>query len=266
MLPELISVASLGLEIYKTVSGVRSGKEQLATALARLEKAHERVEKLADRILYVPTSYAVIDTARASQQTITDSRAVRAALEPIQRTLGDTILSSAMIAVPELMQKALTANPWAVLVNVQPIAHARPPLDADLVPITFDHKNERFVGWQKVGALPMLLNCEYRGYGAVTGGYSPSPPLVRAFKQGDKLHLIVGAHELIIRDHNLGTFSVAYDGRELTKHWSLGSQEHELVVEEDGLAVHYRVRISLGKVTVSRDGVTLHDRRYMSWI
>ena len=149
----------------QNVSGLLLGKKDdslqyLERINRNLEGIHNKFEHLSDHIVYAKSLSAVEDVTRTRQQKIEDLREARQYLEPVQQTLGQEIVSSAIVVTPEKMQQALQKNPWDVLMEVRPASFASKPPDPDLVPILFIHNNVQYIGWQKRGMLPIMFDCE----------------------------------------------------------------------------------------------------------
>jgi formylglycine-generating enzyme required for sulfatase activity len=149
----------------QNVSGLLRGKKDdslqyLEKMNRNLEGIHNKFEQLSEHIIYAKSLNAVEDVTRTRQQKIEDLREARQYLEPVQQTLGQEIVSSAIVVTPEKMQQALQKNPWDVLMEVRPASFASKPPDSDSVPILFIHNNVQYIGWQKRGALRVMFDCE----------------------------------------------------------------------------------------------------------
>ncbi len=148
-----------GHHLYQRVAGIIKGNQDTTTQY--LNRMAINVERLSEQIWYAPRAISVQDVSKSGQQYIDDLREVRACLEPVQRAVGEKILSSAMIFTPLKMQQALTKNPWEVLMDIRPVHSAANPPYADMTPMLFNHKGVSYLGWQMRGALPQLFNCQY---------------------------------------------------------------------------------------------------------
>ncbi len=126
-----------------------------------LQRIEAKIERLNDKILYAQNLESVKDITQTRQRKIDDLRNIREFLEPVQKAIGQEILSSAMILTPEKMRKALIKNPWEVLVDIQPVNLAVKPNNPHMVLVLFRYNDMEFLGWQMRGSLPMLFNCEY---------------------------------------------------------------------------------------------------------
>ncbi|MEZ5670986.1 MAG: SUMF1/EgtB/PvdO family nonheme iron enzyme [Thiotrichaceae bacterium] len=149
----------------QNVSGVLRGKKDdslqyLEKMNRNLEGIHTKFEQLSEHIVYAKSLNAVEDVTRSRQQKIEDLREARQFLEPVQRALGQDIVSSAIVVTPERMQRVLQKNPWEVLIDVRPVSFASRPSHPDLVPIMFIHNNLQYIGWQTRGMLPIMFDCE----------------------------------------------------------------------------------------------------------
>ncbi len=136
----------------------KDGTDELKQLLSSIKQGN--VEKLDERMLYLPEVQVLRDTSRQAQQLIDDLRTVKESLLPFQRALGEDLLSSALMITPEKMQQAFNKSPWEVLIDVRPLGLASRPSNPDLIPIAFEHQNMKYLGWQMRGMLPMMFNCE----------------------------------------------------------------------------------------------------------
>ncbi|MEY3220298.1 MAG: hypothetical protein RIT27_1655 [Pseudomonadota bacterium] len=136
----------------------KDGTEELKQLVSSIKQGN--VEKLDERILYLPEVQVLRDTSRQAQQLIDDLRTVKESLLPFQQALGEDLLSSALMITPEKMQQAFNKSPWEVLIDVRPLGLASRPSNPDLIPIAFEHQNMKYLGWQMRGMLPMMFNCE----------------------------------------------------------------------------------------------------------
>ena len=156
----IVGGVSKAVNIYKFGSTLAKG-DDAGRVLGELGRLHAKVERLSDNILYAPGIEGLSPMAGAAHR-LNGFREARALLEPVQAALGGEIVSSGLIETPERMERAMAANPWAVLENICPqhLAVRRPI--PDKVPVLFVHQGVRYIGWQMRGALPMLFNCELR--------------------------------------------------------------------------------------------------------
>jgi len=140
---------------YKTLCAIHHGE----TAFQKLD---QKIERIAERILYAPDLQVVIDTNQTTQQVYRDHKQIHDALEPVQRALNQDILSSAMILTPEKMQQALITNPFEVLCDPRPLNFFdRSRMPPEGVPVLFEIDGTKYLGWQLKGTLPFLFNCHY---------------------------------------------------------------------------------------------------------
>lgn len=158
MLESLISIMD-GFQTYNQVSGIIKGHQE--NIIQYLERMTINIERLSENILYAPNAISVQDISTPRQRYIDDLREVRESLEPVQRAIGEKILSSAIIFTPEKMQLALKKNPWKVLMNIHPVNLASCPFHADMAPILFNDDGIQYIGWQMRGTLPILFDCQY---------------------------------------------------------------------------------------------------------
>jgi len=140
---------------YQTLCAIHHGE----TAFQKLD---QKIERIAERILYAPNLQVVIDTNQTTQQVYRDHKQIHDALEPVQRALNQDILSSAMILTPEKMQQALITNPFEVLCDPRPLNFFdRSRMPPEGVPVLFEIDGTKYLGWQLKGTLPSLFNCRY---------------------------------------------------------------------------------------------------------
>lgn len=126
----------------------------------QLERIANSIERLSDKIYYAPNIQIVQNIHQSSPNSL-NLREVRQSLEPVQRAIGTSIVSSAMIVTPQKMQTVFKGNPWEVLDLIRPLSNAVPHNNPDMVPILFEYKQERFIGWQMRGVLPSMFDCRY---------------------------------------------------------------------------------------------------------
>jgi hypothetical protein len=170
----IVSGVSDAINIYKFVSRVAKG-DDVERVLGELERLHAQVKRLSDNILYAPRIEGLSSTAGLTHR-VNSLREARTLLEPVQEALGGKIVSSGLIETPDKMQKAMAANPRAVLDAISPqhlaVRHPNP----DMVPVLFMHQGERYIGWQMREALPLLFNCELHDLPGLSASRVPLPP------------------------------------------------------------------------------------------
>jgi len=191
----ILSVAGLGLNVYKTVSGVHHGQSKVDALVASLRKRDAVIERIAEQILHAPQMQVVRDNTTQRQQLVTEARQLRDVLEPVSKVLGGPILSSAMILTPQLMQQALARDPWEVLDAVRPADRVKRPTNPDMVPILFEDRGSRYVGWQLAGALPALFNLDYDSLGTMST--AANRPMSSAAAELDRLGVPINIHSLV---------------------------------------------------------------------
>ncbi|MCP4550386.1 MAG: hypothetical protein GY835_28335 [bacterium] len=146
--------------IHSWFTGIRTGQvhEHL---LKEAKRTRHSVERLTEHILAIESIVEVKDITKSEQPQLHDKRQVCELLDPVQRGLGEDILTTAVILTPEKLQKAVAKDPWEVLMEIRPAARAKQPVNPDMVPIIFSEENNIYIGWQTRGAFPMLFDCEY---------------------------------------------------------------------------------------------------------
>ncbi len=198
---------------YKTLCAIHHGE----TAFQKLD---QKIERIAERILYAPDLQVVIDTNQTTQQVYRDHKQIHDALEPVQRALNQDILSSAMILTPEKMQQALITNPFEVLCDPRPLNFFdRSRMPPEGVPVLFEIDGTKYLGWQLKGTLPFLFNCRYDDLWippaptiistpqttdlivSPNGKYPTINSALKAAKEGDKILVKTGLYkESIVLD------------------------------------------------------------------
>jgi WD40 repeat protein len=180
MLGTILSIAGIvsdAFSAYKFGSTLVKGVET-KPVLGALERIDAHLERLSDNILYAPGIEGLRDTTGAARRPI-DLRDVRASLEPVQAALGEEIVSSELITTPDKMERAMIANPWAVLEDIRPQHFAIRPSNPDKVPVLFEHNGVRYIGWQMRGALPQLFNCELQDLPGLGTSLTPERPSIK---------------------------------------------------------------------------------------
>ena len=174
--------------IYKFVSTLARGGDA-ERVLGTLDRIHAQVERLNDNILYA----LGLSPMAGKAQRIQGLREAREILEPVQIALGGKIVSSGLIETPDKMERAMAANPWAVLDDPRPpefaVRHANP----DMAPVLFMHRGVPYIGWHMRGTLPALFNCELRdlpGLGASLTVSSTSAPRTKFEAKASEAKLI----------------------------------------------------------------------------
>jgi formylglycine-generating enzyme required for sulfatase activity len=164
------------INAYRYASVIFKGdpkKQYLKQMTEELGGIRHQLERLSDHIIYAPNLQVVQDTTQTRQRYVDNLREVRECLEPVQRVLGDDILSSAMILTPDKMHNAMAKNPWEVLTDIRPINLATSISPADKVPVLFNHNSVLYLGWQLPGTLPIAYDYQFEQLRGVS-----SSPLV----------------------------------------------------------------------------------------
>ncbi len=158
----IFEAATTGHDIYKCMNSLIFGdkKQQLLEQLAADTKDIKlHIEQLSDTILYAVN----LDGVRAAeqQQYVNDLREIRQLLAPIQQSLQQPLLSSAMITAPRPLEAL--KQPRQVLTFISPLEYVAIPVmdNWDGVPVLFQENGRYFVGWQLPAHLSKHLGCEY---------------------------------------------------------------------------------------------------------
>ena len=70
------------------------------------------------------------------------------------------------MSTPEKLKKAFIKDPWELLIDIRPVNRTKKPSNPDLIPITFYDNNLQYIGWQTLGALSSLFNCDFESNGS----------------------------------------------------------------------------------------------------
>ncbi|MDY7094984.1 MAG: hypothetical protein SX243_18580 [Acidobacteriota bacterium] len=161
MIGSALSVLSSVAGLHSWVSGIRQGEAQ-ESILDELRTANIAIEKLSERIFYAESLKEVRATDSEVRLRAMERKSdVYALLEPLQRSLGEDLLSTAMLSTTEKLQAAFREDPWEVLFSIRPLVRAKAPSNPDALPIIFSDTDSYYVGWQMKGTLPSLFGCEY---------------------------------------------------------------------------------------------------------
>jgi len=167
MLNTIISIlggVNTGFDVYSKASAIFKGnksEEYLKKISLNIKKLNVKVERLSENILYASNLDVISDINNNRQKYVDHSRDVRELLEPVQQSIGEEILSSAIIYSPEKMQKSMQKNPWEVLENITPVNFVSPQPNPNKIPVLFNHNSNIYVGWQMKGILPLLFDCNF---------------------------------------------------------------------------------------------------------
>ena len=155
----LVGLAADVLGIHGAIGGVYTGG-QLNRMEQQLERLHARVERLNPYILHADVQ-EVINTEGRSQR-IARLSDVESLLSPVQRSLGEDLLATALITTPAKLRVAFQRDPWDVLIGTRPLNLARrPQVDGEYLPIIFTQESTIYLGWQTIGMMRTTLGTEY---------------------------------------------------------------------------------------------------------
>ena len=155
----LVGLAADVLGIHGAIGGVYTGR-QLNRMEQQLERLHARVERLNPYILHADVQ-EVINTEGRSQR-IARLSDVESLLSPVQRSLGEDLLSTALITTPAKLRAAFQRDPWDVLIGTRSLNLARrPQVDGEYLPIIFTQESTIYLGWQTIGMMRTTLGTEY---------------------------------------------------------------------------------------------------------
>lgn len=163
--------------LYDKFTGVSRG-EQVDKTLKALEDRQAKIERVADHLLYARDLRQAISVVPGSNA---ESNEIRSLLSKIPSSIVESksdVLVSAISSTPRRLQEALTRNPFEVLCNACPAALAQRPQEAGMVPLSFFHEGQEYIGWQKKGALPSMFDCEFWPDTSHIDSSLPGRPLV----------------------------------------------------------------------------------------
>ena len=155
----ILGATSGAATLHSWFTGFKMG-DQIQKALNEQAIIRSEIQRLSDHILYAPTIKQVKNLNESSSQ-IKDLRSLREILDPIQHSLKEDILSTAIISTPDKLRDAFKKDPWEVLIEIRPANRTRKPANPDLVAILFTDSGIPYIGWQTKGALPLLFGFEY---------------------------------------------------------------------------------------------------------
>jgi len=168
MLETIIAIASganVLFDLYRNISSIGRSEElsdrYLDYIASELGQLRLKVERLSDNILYLPTVEGVKDLNRKYQNRVQDLQEVKTYLNPIQQSLGQDIISSAMISTPERLLEAMKKSPWEVFIDIRPIHRLEPHRDPSLTPVIFQDDGITYSGWTKRGGLSGFYDCQH---------------------------------------------------------------------------------------------------------
>jgi len=173
-------IATRSHDTYKCLSSLVFGNKQeqylqeIATDMKDL-KVH--IERLSDTMLYAVNLEGVRTARQENQHYINNLRKIRHLLEPIQQTLQQPMLASALVTAPH-PRKELKA-PREALTMISPLEYVTVPLIVDDkswdgVPVVFEEHGRYFVGWQSPKRLSRELGCEYHAQWQANSNKLPS--------------------------------------------------------------------------------------------
>jgi hypothetical protein len=154
--------------LHSWYTGLKAG-DQLDQAIAQLHHSRKRVEHLSDEILLAPWLHQVYPL-KGDPQILVNRKEIRKVAEPLPEPLHSRILLGSLVSTPTKLRKVLQNNPQDVLLDVSPVAQAKPAWSPNLVPVLFFQDGTLWVGWQARGALPLMLGCEFERFDAVVPG------------------------------------------------------------------------------------------------
>lgn len=165
ILGPLIDYAAAATGLHAWFTGLQTGR-QLDEALVRLEQAHKRIEILSERILLVPWLQQVYPIG-GQPQILINRQQIREVSEPVAERLHSKILLGSVVSTPPKLREALRKDPRNVLIDVRPSSEVEKHSQPNLIPVLFVENGSLYTGWQARGALPLMMDCEYKPFDAV---------------------------------------------------------------------------------------------------
>ncbi len=129
------------------------------------KKIDADIKPLSENIFHIPKIMGVRDITRVAQDCVETVEEVETLLIPIQKAMGTQILSSAIISMPEKLQKAMQTNPWQIFETVNPATKviSSPTHDPNHIAVWFQLSRVPFIGWLKPSAL-ISLDCQFHKF------------------------------------------------------------------------------------------------------
>jgi len=156
-----LSVMANAAGIHGWFTGLHTGRDQ-KRLLEEVSKMRLAVERLTDHILYIPSLKEVRDLTVSRREQLEERQTIAELLGPVQSALREEVLATAVISTPERLRAAFSKDPWEVLFSIRPVGKVKKPSDPDIIPVIFSESGLYYIGWQMRGALPGLLDCEYK--------------------------------------------------------------------------------------------------------
>lgn len=147
--------------LHSWITGLKTGK-QIDQILHEQKSIKEELVKINDHILMQPSVNHIGFKDSNKIGMVSDKNLIRDILIPLQKGLGEDIVTSAVLSSPAKMKRAFTANPWEVLINITPISYIIKNENKDFIPMFFSDAGMHYIGWQKKGVLPLVMGIEYR--------------------------------------------------------------------------------------------------------
>ncbi len=160
MIEATISILGSLAGVHSWFTGLRAGavNEKILKETLGLRSS---IERLTDHVLHIGSVKELQDITKDKQQLLDDKQILSELLTPVQESLGEDILSTAVVMTPEKLHQAISKDPWEVLMEIRPIGRPKKPSNPNMVPIVFSDSNQIYIGWQAKGVLPMLFDFEY---------------------------------------------------------------------------------------------------------
>ncbi len=160
MILSALSILANVAGLHGWFMGLKHGK-LTEKILDEIVQTRSEIEKLSDHIYYASSITQVHNLSGNPSEILTDKHTINELLSPIQKSIQEEILSTAVISTPAELRAAFNKDPWEVLFSIRPISRPKKPNNPDVLPVIFMEGGSYFVGWQMKGALPSLLNCHY---------------------------------------------------------------------------------------------------------
>lgn len=152
-----ISIIGIGINIYDWVTG--------HTVSKKLDELSGRLEKI-DRHIYCLAQQEVWDKSVSRQNRINDLKLIKEAALPVQKSLGQELVVSTPIVIPNRLQAAFLSNPEEILFDIQPLRGQGIPDSyrnaPTMIPVIFNQWGQEFIGLIKSGYARDYLDVEYK--------------------------------------------------------------------------------------------------------
>ena len=226
------------LGIHEAIGGIYAGR-QMNRIEDLLKELRVHVERLNPHILHANLQeVSNLETTSRRVERLSD---VESLLYPLQRALGNDLLSTAIITTPEKLRAAFLRDPFEFLVNPRPLNRAQKPRDdGDYIPIIFSENGMHYLGWQTTGAIRDKWGTYYK------------PIEDKNLKDPRKEREI---REWLREQQNKKTTIILKEEREIRERWLLREQPKQKIRRE-----RQKIRRERQKIRREREKQTQRER------